>query len=81
MSELERLIEIARVLPPAKVHALLTVAEQMTDYLPDEQFLRKINSTSPLDVDEETAEELRAALSERGETVSHEELRHQLGLG
>ncbi len=81
MSELERLIEIARVLPPAKVHALLTVAEQMSDYVSDEEFLRKINSAPPVDVDEETAAELRAALSERSETISHEELKHKLGLG
>ncbi len=81
MSELERLIEIARALPPAKVHALLGVAEQMTDYVPDEEFLRKINSAPPLDVDEETAAELRAALSESCETISHEELKHELGLG
>ncbi len=81
MSELERLIEIARVLPEAKVHALLTVAEQLTDYVSDEEFLRKINSAPRLDVDEETAEELRAALSERSETISHEELKHKLSLG
>lgn len=81
MSELERLIEIARELTPAKVHALLSVAEQMTAYVSDEEFLRKLNSALPLDVDEETAAELRAALSERGETISHEELRNQLGLG
>ena len=81
MSDLERLIEIARELPPAKVHALLTVAEQMTGYVSDEEFLEKINSAPPLDVDEQTAEELRAALSERGETVSHEELTRRLGLG
>ncbi len=80
MSELERLIEIARLLPPAKVHALLSVAEQMTDYVSDEEFLRKINSAPPLDLDEDTAAELRAALSERGETVSHEELKNKLGL-
>ena len=80
MRELERLIEIARRLPPAKVHALLTVAEQMTDYVSDEEFLRKIESAPAEDVDEETAAELRTALSERGETISHEELKHELGL-
>ena len=80
MSELERLIEIARVLPPAKVHALLTVAEHMTGYVSDEEFLRKINSAPPLDIDEETAVDLRAALSDRGETIGHEELKHSLGL-
>ena len=80
MSELERLIEIVRVLPPSKVHALLTVAEQMTGYVSDEEFLRTINSAPPLDVDEETAVELRLALSEHSETISHEELKHKLGL-
>jgi hypothetical protein len=81
MSELERLIEIARELPEAKIHALLTVAEQMTGGLSEDDFLRKINAAPSLDVDEETAGELRVALSERGETLSHEELRRQLGLG
>jgi predicted secreted Zn-dependent protease len=80
MSDLERLIEIARVLPAEKVHALLTVAEQMTSYAADEEFLRTINSTPPLDVDEQTAAELRAALSERGETIGHDELKRALGL-
>jgi hypothetical protein len=78
MSELDRLIEIAQVLPAEKVHALLTVAEQMTDYVSDEEFLRKINSQVPVDVDEETAAELRSALSERGETISHGELKRRL---
>ena len=80
MSELDRLIEIARVLPAEKVHALLTVAEQLTDYVSDEEFLGKINSASPLEVDDETAAELRTALSERGETISHEELKRKLAL-
>jgi hypothetical protein len=80
VNELERLIEIVRVLPPSKVHALLTVAEQMTGCVSDEEFLRTINSAPPLDVDEETAMELRLALSERGETISHEELKRKLGL-
>jgi hypothetical protein len=80
MNEMERLIEIVRVLPPSKVHALLTVAEQMTDYVSDQEFLRTINAAPPLDVDEETAAELRLALSERGETIGHEELKQKLGL-
>ena len=80
MSELERLIKIARELSPAKVHALLTVAEQMTEYVSDEEFLRRINSPAPLDVDEETAADLRAARSERGRTMSHQELKRDLSL-
>jgi hypothetical protein len=80
MSDLERLIEIARVLPPATVHALLTVAEQLNVYVSDDEFLRKINSAPPLDIDAETAAQLRAARAERGETISHEELERKLGL-
>jgi hypothetical protein len=80
MSELERLIEIARALPLAKVHALLSVAEQMKD-VSHEEFLQRINSAAPLDVDEETAAELRAALSEHGKAIGHDELKHQLRLG
>ena len=53
----------------------------MTNYVSDDEFLRKINSSEPFDVDEEIAAELRAALSERGETISHEELKCNLALG
>jgi hypothetical protein len=52
----------------------------MTDYVSDAEFLRKINSAPPLDIDEETAAKLRAALSERAGAISHEELKRQLGL-
>ena len=65
MSDLERLIEIVRTLPPLKVHALLTVAEQMTGYISDEEFLRKINSAPAVEVDQDTAADLRSALAER----------------
>ena len=80
MSDLERLIEIVRVLPPVKVHALLSVAEQMTGYVSDEEFMGKIDSAPAIDVDAETAAELRAALAERGTTISHEDLKRELGL-
>ena len=79
MSELERLIEIARALPPAQVHDLLTVAEQMTGHVSDDEFLRIINSAPAIDVDAETAAELQSALAERGTTISHEELKQDLG--
>ena len=80
MSGLERLIEIVCLLPPAKIQALLTVVEQMTGYVSDEDFLRSINSAPRLEVDEETSAELRAALAERGATISHEQLKRELGL-
>jgi hypothetical protein len=52
----------------------------MTDYISDQEFLRTINAAPPLDVDEATAVELRLGLSERSETIGHEELKHKLGL-
>jgi len=45
-----------------------------------DEFLRKINPAPAIDVDEETAAELRSALAERGETISHEALKRELGL-
>jgi hypothetical protein len=80
MSDLERLIEIARVLPPVKVHALLSVAEQMTGCVSDDEFLRKLNAAPAMDVDDETATGLRVALAERGTTIGHEDLKRELGL-
>jgi hypothetical protein len=80
MSDLERLIEVAQALPPAKIHALLTVAEQMTDSVSEDEFSRKLNSADPADIDSETAQELRSALAERGATITHEELKRDLGL-
>ena len=80
MSDLELLIEVAQALPPAKVHALLTVAEQMTDSMSEDEFLRKLNSADPADVDADTAQELRSALAERGATITHEDLKRELDL-
>ncbi len=80
MSDLERLLEIARELPPEEVHVLLSIAKQMTDALSDEEFLRKINSAPPIDIDEATAADLRSALAERGATISHRRLKRELGL-
>jgi len=42
--------------------------------------LRTIDSAPSLDVDEETAAEVRLALSGRGETIGNEELKQKLGL-
>jgi hypothetical protein len=80
MSDLERLIEIARGLPPQKVHALLSVAEQMLPVATDEEFFRKLDAQPSVDVDDQTANELREGLADLGETVSHGEMKRQLGL-
>lgn len=80
MSDLDRLLEIVRNLPPEKIHALLAVAERLTRGLEDDTFLRRINSAPPLDVHRETAAELRAALAECDETISREQALRELGL-
>jgi len=80
MSELERLVQIAQGLPPEKVHALLAVAEQMTDSVSDEELLQKLHFAPAIDIDVETAAELRSALAERGTTTSHDRLKRELGL-
>lgn len=78
MSNRERLHEIIDRLSPYQVDALVALFEPAL--LSDEEFLRKINSPPPLDIDEETAAELRAALAEREETISHEQMKRELGL-
>ncbi len=46
----------------------------------DDEFLRILNSAHAVDVDDETAQELRSALAERGATIPHEDLKRDLGV-
>jgi hypothetical protein len=80
MSDLQRLIELARILPPVKVQALLFVAEQMTPAIPDEEFAKRLAAAPPADLDEEAEAELEAAWAERGETMIPEELKRALNV-
>jgi len=53
----------------------------MAPEVSDQGFMERLNAGAPVDVDEETASELRAALAELGTPISHEEMKRQLGLG
>ena len=46
----------------------------------EDDLLRKLDSVQAMDVDDETAQELRSALAERGATITHEELKRDLGM-
>jgi hypothetical protein len=47
----------------------------------DQVFMEKLNAGAPMDVEEETASELREALAELGTPISHEEMKRQLEMG
>jgi hypothetical protein len=53
---------------------------ELTRALPAEKVHALLTVAEPLDVDEETAKELRAARSEGGKTISHKELKRELAL-
>jgi len=69
MSELERLHEIIDALPPQQVHAIS-----------DEEFARRSAMAPEEEVDERTTARIFAAEAERGEIISHAELKRRLGL-
>lgn len=64
MSDLDRLHEIIDVLPPRRVHALLTLpdAPQSIDR---EEFGRRLAEAAEKDVDEQTAARVLAAEAEQ----------------
>jgi hypothetical protein len=79
VSDLDRLHEIINALPPQQVHALLTLLSPPQP-ISDEEFARRLADAPKEDVDEGTAARILAAEAERGESVSHRELRQRLGL-
>ena len=79
MSELDRLHEIIDALPPQQVHALLTLLTS-PNHVSDEEFARRLAMAPEEDVDEETRARILTAEAERGEIVSHSELKQRLGL-
>ena len=79
MSELDRLHEIIDALPPQQVHALLTLLVPPQS-ISDEEFARRLAEAPEEEVDEETIARILAAEAERGESISHEELKQRLGL-
>jgi hypothetical protein len=79
MSDLDRLHEIIDALPPQQVHALVTLLAPLQP-IDDAEFARRLAEAPEEEVDEETAARILAAEAERGENVSHGDLKQRLGL-
>jgi len=79
MSDLDRLREIIDGLPPRQVQALLTLLAPPGP-ISDEEFARRLAEAPEEEVDEGTAARILAAEAERGEIISHGELKQRLGL-
>jgi hypothetical protein len=80
MSDRERLHEIVESLPVEQVRALLTILESETETASQEQFLRQLAEAPAEEVDEKTIARILAAEGERGENISHDELKRRLGI-
>ena len=79
MSDLDRLHEIIDALPQQQVQALLALLVPQQP-IGDEEFARRLAMAPEEEVDEETTARILAAEAERGEIVSHGELKQRLGL-
>lgn len=79
MSDLDQLHEIIDALPPRQVHALLTLLAPLRP-ISDEEFARRLAGAPEEEADDETAARILAAETERGESISHGELKQRLGL-
>jgi hypothetical protein len=79
MSELDRFHEIIDAFPPQQVHALLTLLAP-PQAINDDEFARRLAEAPEEEVDDETTARILAAEAEQGETISHGELKHRLGL-
>ena len=79
MSDLDRLHEIIDTLPQQQVHALLALLVPPR-LVSDEEFVRRLAEASEEEVDEETVARILAAEAEKGESISHEEMKQRLGL-
>ena len=78
MSDLDRLHAIIDALPPQQIHALLSLLAPPQS-ISDEEFARRLAEAPEEEVDEETTARIFAAEAERGEIVSHGELKRRLG--
>jgi len=79
MSDLDRLHAIIDALPPRQVHALLTLLAP-PEAISDEEFSRRLAMAPEEEVDAATAARIFAAEAERGDNISHGELKQRLGL-
>lgn len=79
MSDLDRLHEIIDALPQQQVQALLALLVPPQP-ISDEEFARRLAEAPEEEVDEETMARILAAEAEKGESISHEEMKQRLGL-
>jgi hypothetical protein len=79
MSDLDRLHEIIDALPQQQVQALLALLAPPRP-ISDEEFARRLAQAPEEEVDEETMARILAAEAEKGESISHGEMKQRLGL-
>jgi hypothetical protein len=79
MSDLDRLHEIIDALPQQQVQALLALLAPLRP-ITDEEFARRLAEAPEKEVDEDTVARILAAEGEKGEIISHEEMKRHLGL-
>ena len=83
MSDLERLIEIVRGLPPNEIEELIDFLEDRRNLgkpVSAEEFQRILDCAPEEDVDEQTAAELREALREGGPSSTLDEMKREIGI-
>jgi hypothetical protein len=79
MSDLDRLHEIIDALPQQQVQALLALLVPQQP-IGDEEFVRRLAEAPEEEVDEETMARVLASEAEKGESISHGEMKQRLGL-
>jgi len=79
MSDLDRLHEVIDALPQQQVQALLALLAPPRP-ISDEEFARRLAEAPEEEVDEETMARILAAEAEKGESISHGEMKQRLGL-
>jgi hypothetical protein len=79
MSDLDRLHEIIDALPQQRVQALLALLAPLRP-ITDEEFARRLAEAPEEEVDDETMARILAAEGEKGEIISHAEMKQRLGL-
>ena len=79
MSDLDRLHEIIDALPQQQVQALLALLVPPRP-ITDEEFAHRLAEAPEEEVDGATMARILAAEAENGESISHGEMKHRLGL-
>ena len=79
MSDVDRLHEIIDALPQQQVQALLALLVPPRP-ISDAEFARRLAEAPEEEVDEATIARILAAEGEKGESISHGEMKQRLGL-